>query len=311
VIEWINAAMSYPLFEALVNKDVAFFEKISEDFAMGASDGVFQGCIGALDGLAIRIKKPDKGSSIVDPGAYYCRKGFYALNCQAICDSKKRILWMSSAHQGSCHDSTAFQSTVLHRLIKEEMSDWLYENEWFFVGDSAYCMESYLLTPFDKPQMKSSIGQKEDAYNFYHSSCRITIECTFGELVMRWGIFWRRLLVDIGAVGGLVSACGLLHNYIIDHRLQQDNEDDVNYFAGFDHNTLNSSDSAMDECPIATVTGTDQLKPRGRPTGDEKLSKEKGLLLRRSMLLRIISKGLLRPSQHGFKYNQYGMIYME
>ena len=99
------------------NKDVAFFKKISEDFAMGASDGVFQGCIGALDGLAIRIKKPDKGSSIVNPGAYYCQKGFYALNCQAICDSKKRILWMSSAHQGSCHNSTAFQSTVLHRLI--------------------------------------------------------------------------------------------------------------------------------------------------------------------------------------------------
>jgi hypothetical protein len=39
---------------------------------MGASDGVFDGCMGALDGLAIRIKKLDKGSSILDPGAYYC-----------------------------------------------------------------------------------------------------------------------------------------------------------------------------------------------------------------------------------------------
>jgi hypothetical protein len=45
VIEWINVTLSYPLFEALVNKDVAFFEKISEDFALGASDGVQQGCI--------------------------------------------------------------------------------------------------------------------------------------------------------------------------------------------------------------------------------------------------------------------------
>jgi hypothetical protein len=97
------------------------------------------------------------------------------------------------------------------------MGDWLYENKWFFVGNSAYCMESYLLTPFDRPQMKSSTGHKEDAYNFYHSSCQIAIERTFGELVMRWGIFLRKLLVDIAAVGGLVSACGLLHNFNINH----------------------------------------------------------------------------------------------
>ena len=34
--------------------------------------GVFYGCIGAIDGLAVKIEKPRR-----NPSQYYCRKGFY------------------------------------------------------------------------------------------------------------------------------------------------------------------------------------------------------------------------------------------
>jgi hypothetical protein len=157
------------------------------------------------------------------------------------------------------------------------------KNSGAYRDDSAYNMESYLLVPFDKVNVKTPTGQKEDAYNLYHSNCRIAIECTFGELVMRWGIFWRKLQVNLGAVGGVVSACGLLHNYIVDHQLKDD-QDNIEYFSSFSHSTLHSGDSgaAADDCPIVSVTGTDQPKPRGRPSSEDKLSKEQGLLLRRT-----------------------------
>jgi DDE superfamily endonuclease len=309
-IGWITSSLTFPLPVALRDQDEAFFEKRAEAFANGASDGIFKGCFGALDGLAIRIKRPTKTASLRDPGAYYCRKGFHALNVQAICDSDKKILWMSSSHQGSCHDSTAWSSTMLYKALQVR-SEWLYARDWFIVGDSAYNMESFLLVPYDRPDVRRATGQKEDAYNFYHSNCRIRIECTFGELIMRWGIFWRKLQMDIGAVGLIVEAASLLHNFIIDERLAKEAANDIDYFSSFDYNTLRSENQIDEELPVAMVSSNTAPKPPGRPTLVDTISKEKGRNRRQLITWDLDRNGMTRPRQHGFKYNAYGMIYME
>jgi Plant transposon protein len=47
---------------------------------------------------------------------------------------------------------------------------------------------------------------------------RIYIECAFGELVMRWGIFWRTLMFELPKkTTKIIQVCMLLHNFIIDH----------------------------------------------------------------------------------------------
>ena len=55
---------------------------------------------------------------VPDPGNYYCPKGFYALNVQAICDRKKRFLWCLTGHKGGTHDSKAFFETKLYDLLE-------------------------------------------------------------------------------------------------------------------------------------------------------------------------------------------------
>ena len=70
------------------------------------------------------------------------------------------------------------------------MKDYLYEHGLYILGDSAYSLESFLLCPYLQPMSKSA----EDAFNFYHFSARITVECAFGEIDLRWGIFWKRLM---------------------------------------------------------------------------------------------------------------------
>ena len=57
------------------------------------------------------------------------------------------------------------------------------------VGVSAYSMESFLIPPYDNANPKAP----EDDFNLYHSSAWITVECAFGEIDLRWGIFWKRL----------------------------------------------------------------------------------------------------------------------
>ena len=96
-----------------------------------------------------------------------------------MCDRQKRVLWMSSQHIGSCHNSRAFLDTGLYELLMEK-KEFLEKHGFFIVGDSAYNMESFLLVPYDNAGPRSV----EDAYNFCQSNSCIHIECTFGELIM-------------------------------------------------------------------------------------------------------------------------------
>ena len=99
----------------LLNKDWPALKEIATDFG-ARTEGVYNGCMGAIDGIAIRVKCFST-NDVPDPGNYYCRKGFYALNVQAICDRKKRFLWCSTGHKGGTHDSRAFSETNLYELL--------------------------------------------------------------------------------------------------------------------------------------------------------------------------------------------------
>ena len=159
--------------------------------------------------------------------------------------------------------------------------------------------------------MRTSTGQTEDVYNYYHSNSRIKIECAFGEFIMRWGIFWRKLQMDLASVGDIISAAGLVHNFIIDER---DTESFL-YISSFSHNTLiaeeHTVDHGSDEIPEALVSGNNEPKPRGRPKINDVESKKRGEQMREVIAWTLKSRGMIRPSQPGFKYNSYGMVYME
>ena len=68
------------------------------------------------------------------------------------------------SHQGSIHDSTAFNETCLNDLLGD-LSELLSSARLFLVGDSAYALRSYLLTPYPNVQGSGS----QDDFNFWHS----------------------------------------------------------------------------------------------------------------------------------------------
>ena len=61
----------------------------------------------------------------------------------------------------------------------------LFNLGYFVLVNSAYGIESLLIHPYDNTPPRTP----EDDFNFYHSSARITVKCTFGEINLRWGIF--------------------------------------------------------------------------------------------------------------------------
>ena len=72
----------------------------------------FNNAIGALEGAVIEQEQP-LPADVTCVAEYFSRKGFYALNVQAICDADYKFRWMVCKSPGSAHDSSAFTCTAL------------------------------------------------------------------------------------------------------------------------------------------------------------------------------------------------------
>ncbi len=302
---WIVATFQFPLVKWIVTKDEVALQTFADAFS-SASGGTFRNCIGALDSDAVKIKCPVASDIIRDPGNYFCRKGFYALNVQAICDKSRRVLWLSTGHKGSTHDSTAFMETQLFKIL-EENSDWLEEKRYFFVGDSAYPLMGHMLVPYSDAKAASP----EDAFNYWLSNSRIQIECTLGEVVMRWGILWRKLLFDIQDVGKIVTVALLLHNFLVDER-ESDldfNSDDAHYFQTFSLREQDERVEVSTEAPSTVATDNNEPRPGGRPTLLTANHQARGRMRREQLTHHLYGSRLGRPMQTRMEYNAYGQVY--
>ena len=178
-------------------------EKNSHAFSRGRSP--LTGCVGAIDGIAIAIQEPETCNS----QTYYNRKGFFALNVQALADPFYRFLYISSNSPGSTHDSTAFSMTDLCKVLESGALRYPY----WIAGDEAYTATQYILTPWPGSRLDAA----KDTFNYWKSSARIFVEQTFGIFVARWGIFWRKLRVPLVKATLIIHVCAKVHNFIIEN----------------------------------------------------------------------------------------------
>jgi hypothetical protein len=129
-----------------------------------ASRGVINGCIGALDGWVVKIKKPSSRDGVENPQSFYSQKGYYVINVQVIVDKRKRVLLRSIMSRGVEHDSTAFKSCALYKWLTLNWRTSA-DKSLYCIGDSAYSIKSFLLTPYDN----AVHGTAEDTISSIHS----------------------------------------------------------------------------------------------------------------------------------------------
>ena len=285
-----DKVMSINFFDLL--QDRHELAKIRKEFGT-KTDNVFSGVIGSVDGWLVKIRAPGL-AECENPGKYFCRKGFSAINVQVIVDKSKRVLWRYIGEKGSAHDSPTFHESTLGVFMETHAAQFL-AHGIYLVGDSAYALRAYLLTPYDNAKPDTS----EDAFNFYLSSNRIYVECAFGEIDRRWGIFWKPL-------GGLlvnhkyVIDSGLrLYNFIIDYR----NKEVRGFNARQDRNELDmASEDYVSADPFAAIgVQTDEdyefRRSRGRPPFAELALRENGKQLRDRIRDRLHTLGMTRPKR--------------
>jgi len=192
-------------------------EQLAREFKKKSEIGI-DCCIGAIDGILIWIHKPteaDCEGTGVGPKPFFCgRKKKYGLNMQAICDARRRFIWVDIHFPGATSDYFAFEQTDLFRRLQE---GGLLKAGLCLFGDAAYVNAPYMCAPFRNVQMEDG-DTSMDSFNFFQSQLRITIECAFGMLVHRFGMLRKPFPVNISIskTNAAMLALCKLHNYCID-----------------------------------------------------------------------------------------------
>ena len=97
-------------------------QKIADGFKSKSTGGLFDSVVGAVDGFLLRINKTCIGnkSGTNDPSKYYCRKKYYAVNCQVCCDANRKVLALSMLCPGAVPDTIAHLKSAVHHGIETE-----------------------------------------------------------------------------------------------------------------------------------------------------------------------------------------------
>jgi hypothetical protein len=184
--------------------------------------GVFPNVAGAIDGSIIPIERPG------DYEAWYCRKGYPAINLQAVCDYRKRFM-AYAMRPGSCSDKLLFLMSEFGRHSHKKIP-----GTYHWLADAGYRLTSRILIPFDLYEVMPRDQRK---FNYIHSKTRISIECAFGILKERFRIFQIALPFSPARCSKIIVACMVLHNILLDLNDDvveldqvhcQDSEDEVN-----------------------------------------------------------------------------------
>ena len=166
------------------------------------------GCVFAIDGIAIRIEKPENRDM---PREYRSRKGFFALPLLAAVDGKYRFLCFSLRCPGAIHDSLAYAVSNIHQFLRSGR----FPNEVWGAADEAFINTENLLVPF--PSTGVPLDQFEDAFNYFLSSFRIHVEQAFGMLVARWDILRHGIRYSLRNTFNTIKSLLLLHNFCVEH----------------------------------------------------------------------------------------------
>ena len=188
--------------------------KIAAAFQAKSGAG-FDNVVGAIDGLVICTRMPTLAKCVamnVGQVNFRChRKDKYGMNLQAICDHDLKFTWADMRYPAATSDYMAWVTSKLHRALENNAMSKMIIDGFVIVGDCAYVKKMFMATPLRGVQ-----GGPEDAYNFYLSQLRITIERAFGVFVHRWAILRAPLLFPIAKVPPLVESLIRLHNFCID-----------------------------------------------------------------------------------------------
>lgn len=190
---------------------------------------------------------------------YFCRKHFYSIQLQAVCDHRGVFIDIFAGYPGSVHDTRVLRNSPIYKHA-------LYPPRGYaLLGDSGYPnMDNpiTLITPYRDPQQPIELR-----FNAAHARARCVIERAFGLMKGRWrAVFTKALEVSVFKAPDVVAACAAMHNVCMrmddaapealedDDNVEPYNENDDQDHAGPDETASErrNATAARLSCPVAS-----------------------------------------------------------
>ncbi|CAM9563148.1 unnamed protein product, partial [Hapterophycus canaliculatus] len=151
----------------------AELQKTADGFRARSTEDVIKRCVGAADGLIVRILKPSKSEHACPERFYSGHKKTVGVNLQATCDANYIFTGASMNSPGSTNDRSAWSAGGWDERIAAIPGD------YYIVGDAAYGPTEKMIVPYPG----SNLERSRDVINYYQSQGRMVIEQAFGILV--------------------------------------------------------------------------------------------------------------------------------
>ncbi|XP_031350018.1 protein ANTAGONIST OF LIKE HETEROCHROMATIN PROTEIN 1-like isoform X2 [Photinus pyralis] len=177
-------------------------EQIANDFQQRCN---YPDVIGAIDGCHITCKIPKEQHD-----SYQDRKFCHSITLQGVCISSRLFTNISVGYPGSVHDARILRESDLGKICETNCFN-LFYGRYHLVGDSAYPLRSWLITPY----RNTGIMPLQRKHNYAHSVTRVVIENTFGMLKGRWRILNFVNVYTIEKAIDIITACCILHNFCL------------------------------------------------------------------------------------------------
>lgn len=162
----------------------------------------FPHVFGVIDGTQVQIQGPTENEH-----EFVNRKGKHSINVQLVCDSKLRIIHCNVKNPGSVHDARVLKESSLWRAMEGTSRP----VNGIILGDSAYPLRDWLMTPFLNPR-----DEAERRFNEAQKSTRVTVERCIGVLKRRFQCLHGELRYAPAKACGIITACIVLHNLAIE-----------------------------------------------------------------------------------------------
>ena len=180
---------------------------------------------------------------------YFNRKGYFAIVCQMFVDAQCHFLYLSANHSGGTHDALIWSGSAMLAALEAGMLP----SKYFLIADEAFPVSMQMLTPYSGRDLPS----RQDSFNFHLSRMRQVVERAFGQLIRRFGIFWRPLVASMDKWSLIVSVTCKLHNVCID--AVEPTPDD----------TQEDAQRAADVASAAIARARAAVARRGRPAANQ------------------------------------------
>lgn len=134
---------------------------------------------------------------------------------------------------GSINDASIFNNSDLCERIQSEELNIPRSRElpgsninmtYFFIGDNIFALQKHLMKPYTRT---NGMSHMKRVYNYRIKRARLTIECAFGILTLRWSILQKKYGFHIVTFEIIIMSTLCLHNMIITRNLEEhypDNE---------------------------------------------------------------------------------------